>query len=73
MSSTHLILLGGLLFWLMTCWAIIDIARKDFGAIEKKAIWGFTALVPFIGVLVYLIFGFKKGTPKSKLLPKNPD
>lgn len=66
MSSTQLILISGLLFWLMTCWAVIDIARKDFGAIEKKAAWGFTALVPFIGVLVYLIFGYRKGIPKSK-------
>ena len=66
MSSTHLIILSGLLFWLMTCWAVIDIARKDFGGIEKKAAWGFTALVPFIGVLIYLIFGYKKGVRKAK-------
>jgi uncharacterized membrane protein YhaH (DUF805 family) len=66
MNSTQLIILSGILFWLLTCWAVIDIARKDFGAIEKKAAWGFTALVPFIGVLIYLIFGYKKGTQKSK-------
>ncbi|MGD8835681.1 MAG: PLDc N-terminal domain-containing protein [Desulfobacteraceae bacterium] len=71
MSSTHwMIIILGLLFWLMTCWAVIDIARKDFGAIEKKAAWGFTALVPFIGVLIYLIFGFKKGVRKPKLNPE---
>jgi uncharacterized membrane protein YhaH (DUF805 family) len=61
-----MIIIFGLLFWLMTCWAVIDIARKDFGAIEKKAAWGFTALVPFIGVLVYLIFGYRKGERKPK-------
>ncbi len=67
MSSTQLILLGGLLFWLITCLAILDIARKDFGAIEKKAGWIiFAALAPFIGVLAYLIFGYRKGIPKSK-------
>ena len=65
MSSTQIILISGLLFWLMTCWAVIDIARKDFGRIEKKAAWGFTALEPFIGVLVYLLFGYRKGTPKK--------
>ncbi len=69
MSSTHLIIFGGLFFWLMTCWAVIDIARKDFGGIEKKAAWGFTALVPFIGVVIYLIFGYKKGIRKPKLNP----
>jgi hypothetical protein len=70
MSSTHLIIIGGLLFWLMTCWAVFDIAHKDFGGIEKKAAWGFTALVPFIGVLIYMIFGYGKGTPKSKPNPQ---
>ena len=67
MNSTHwMIIIFGLLFWLMTCWAVIDIARKDFGAIEKKAAWGFIALVPFIGVVVYLIFGYRKGARKPK-------
>jgi uncharacterized membrane protein YhaH (DUF805 family) len=69
MSSTQLIILGGLLFWLLTCWAIIDIARKDFGRIEIKAVWAFAALVPFIGPIVYLTLGFRKGIPKSKLPP----
>ncbi len=66
MFSTRNIIMGGVLFWLLTCIAVFDIARKDFGGIEKKAAWGFTALVPFIGVVIYFIFGFKKGTPKSK-------
>jgi hypothetical protein len=69
MSTTQLIILGGLLFWLLTCGAIIDIARKDFGRIEVKAAWAFAALVPFIGPLVYFAAGFGKGTPKSKLPP----
>jgi hypothetical protein len=64
MSPTLLIIFGGLLFWMFTCWAVIDIARKDFGAIEKKAAWGFTALVPFLGPVVYFIFGSKRGTLK---------
>jgi len=66
MNSTLMIILAGVLFWLLTCLAVVDIARKDFGAIEKKAAWGFAALVPFIGPIVYFIYGFKKGTPKIK-------
>ena len=50
-----------LFFYLLTVLAIIDIARKDFGSMGKKALWGFIAVVPFIGWLVYLIFGFRKG------------
>ena len=67
MSSTQMIILGGMLFWLLTCWAIIDIARKDFGKIEIKAAWAFGALVPFIGPILYIAIGYRKGTPKSKL------
>ncbi len=66
MFSTQTIIITGVVFWLMTCIAIVDIARKDFGGIEKKAAWGFTALVPFIGVIIYFLFGYKKGVPKSK-------
>jgi hypothetical protein len=61
-----MIILGGLLFWLLTCWAIIDIARKDFGKIEIKAAWAFGALVPFIGPILYFAIGYRKGTPKTK-------
>lgn len=50
-----------LVFYVLTILAVIDIARKDFGTLGKKALWCFIALVPFIGWLVYLIFGFRKG------------
>ncbi|MFV9644948.1 MAG: PLDc N-terminal domain-containing protein [Desulfobacterales bacterium] len=52
-------------FFLMTIWAIVDVAMKDFGTIKKKALWGLTASIPFIGFIIYLIFGFRKGK-KSK-------
>ncbi len=55
------VVITGIVFYLFTCWAMIDIIRKDFGSIQMKALWGFTALIPFIGVLIYFIFGFRKG------------
>ena len=58
-----IIVLTGVAFFLMTCMAILDIARKDFGSIEMKALWVFiVALVPFIGVLAYFFIGRRKGT-----------
>jgi uncharacterized membrane protein YhaH (DUF805 family) len=48
-------------FYLLTILAIVDIVRKDFGTIGKKAFWGIIALIPFVGWLIYLIFGFRKG------------
>jgi len=48
-------------FYLLTILAIVDIVRKDFGTIGKKALWGIIAMIPFVGWLIYLIFGFRKG------------
>jgi hypothetical protein len=48
-------------FYALTLLAVVDIARKDFGSLGKKALWGCVALMPFIGWLIYLIFGFRKG------------
>jgi hypothetical protein len=48
-------------FFLATIWAIVDVAQKDFGTTGKKALWWWIASIPFIGFLVYLIFGFRKG------------
>jgi len=49
-------------FMLITVWAVVNVAQKDFGTIGKKALWLFIAAVPFIGFIFYLVFGFKKGT-----------
>jgi uncharacterized membrane protein YhaH (DUF805 family) len=48
-------------FFLATIWAIVDVAQKEFGTTGKKALWWLIASIPFIGFLVYLIFGFRKG------------
>ena len=50
----------GFVFLILTFLAVFDVARKDFGSIQKKTLWGFVALVPFIGWLLYLVFGFRK-------------
>ncbi len=62
MSTGMFVVLTGIVFFLLTCVALLDIARKDFGSIQMKALWAFVvALVPFIGVLIYFLFGFRKG------------
>ena len=48
-------------FFLCTIWAVVDVAQKDFGTMGKKALWWLIASVPFIGFIIYLIFGFRKG------------
>ena len=48
-------------FFLATIWAIVDVAQKDFGTSGRKALWWIIASIPFLGFIVYLIFGFRKG------------
>jgi hypothetical protein len=45
----------------LTMLALIDIIRKDFGSVKAKILWHFVAIVPIIGWLIYLVFGYKKG------------
>lgn len=48
-------------FFLGTIWAIVDVAQKDFGTTGKKALWWIISSVPFVGFVIYLILGFRKG------------
>jgi hypothetical protein len=69
MSNSALAIIGiGLLFFLLTCGALIDISRKNFGGIEKKAGWGCLTMIPFIGPIVYFSIGIRKG----KKIPDPP-
>ncbi len=66
MSTTVIIISIGIIFYLIACLAILDIARKDFGSIGKKALWGITAaFVPFIGCILYFAVGARQGRKKS--------
>ncbi len=59
-----IILLVFAVSFLFTMLALRDIILKDFGSTKAKIIWHFIALVPLIGWLVYLVFGFRKGRRK---------
>jgi len=49
---------------LLTMMALRDIILKDFGSTRAKFIWHFIAVVPLVGWLIYLVFGYKKGRRK---------
>jgi len=70
--KAFLILVGFTFFcFLLTAWAVVNVAKKDFGSTGvakkdfgskgKKAFWWVIASVPYVGFLIYLIFGFRKG------------
>jgi hypothetical protein len=48
-------------FLLATLWAVIHAAQKEFGSLREKVLWMMVAAIPFIGFIIYLIFGFRRG------------
>lgn len=52
-------------FFFGTIWATVNVAQKDFGTMGKKAMWLFIAAIPFVGFIIYLIFGMRKGKISS--------
>ena len=48
-------------FFILTVWALVDVFVKEFGSTGRKALWALVAAVPFVGALVYLAFGFRRG------------
>jgi len=48
-------------FFLGTVWAVVDAAQKEFGTLGRKVAWVVVAGIPFVGFIVYLLFGFRRG------------
>jgi hypothetical protein len=54
-------------FLLATLWAVIHVAQKEFGSLREKVLWMMIAAIPFIGFILYLIFGFRKGKKSGEM------
>ncbi len=48
-------------FFLLSVWAIVDALQREFGTIGIKALWCLIAAIPFIGFVIYFIFGVRRG------------
>ncbi len=55
------ILIAVAVSFVFTTLALVDIMLKDFGSPRTKAVWHLVAIVPLIGWLAYLFFGYRKG------------
>jgi uncharacterized membrane protein YhaH (DUF805 family) len=55
------VLVASIPFFVLTVWALVDVFVKEFGSTGRKALWAVIAAVPFLGALVYLLFGFRQG------------
>ena len=62
--SVPVLILVAVVFFIPTGWAIIHIAYRDFGSIQKKALWGlFVVFLPPIGGITYLLVYKLKKAP----------
>ena len=67
METVKFFIIVGSLGYLITCVALLDIARKDFWSFKKKFLWIGVASLPFIGFILYFAFGFRKGKTIDQL------
>jgi hypothetical protein len=48
-------------FFLLTIWAVVDVAQRDFGSNGRKALWWVIASIPFVGFVPYFLVGIRQG------------
>jgi len=48
-------------FFLLTVWAIVDVAQRQFDSAGKKAVWWVVASIPFVGFIPYFLIGIRQG------------
>jgi hypothetical protein len=61
LHTLKVILLLSIPFFMGTVWAMVNAAQKEFSTVAVKITWILIAGIPFIGFIIYLIFGFRKG------------
>lgn len=53
-------------FFLLTVWAIVDVAQRRFDSPAKKAVWWVVASIPFIGFIPYFLIGIRQGRKEDE-------
>lgn len=48
-------------FLFISLWAIVDASGREFPTFNQKVVWMLVASVPFVGFVIYLIFGRWRG------------
>lgn len=54
-------------FFLLTIWAVVDVAQREFQSNQKKALWWIIASIPFVGFIPYFLVGIRQGKKTTKL------
>ncbi len=53
-------------FFLLTIWAVVDVAQRDFESNPKKVLWWIVASIPFVGFIPYFLVGIRQGKKSEK-------
>jgi hypothetical protein len=61
LETVGIFLLACIPFFLMTVWSVVNAAEKEFATLGTKVLWVMVASVPFVGFIVYWLFGARKG------------
>jgi len=69
MKTVIIVVASSIPFFIMTVWAVVDAALKDFGTPVKKVLWLIVAAIPYIGFMFYFAIGFRKGKKPVDLIP----
>lgn len=48
-------------FFVLTVWAVVDVAQREFKSVGMKAFWWIVASIPFVGFIPYLLVGIRQG------------
>ena len=48
-------------FFLLTIWAVVDVAQREFENNRTKVLWWLIASIPFIGFVPYFLIGIRQG------------
>lgn len=53
-------------FFLLTVWAVVDVAQRSFDSPAQKVIWWVVASIPFVGFIPYFLIGIRQGRKKTE-------
>lgn len=52
-------------FFLLTIWAVVDVAQREFDNNRTKVLWWLIASIPFVGFVPYFLIGIRQGKKPS--------
>lgn len=55
-------------FFILSVWAVVNAALKDFGSPAQKILWLVVASVPYVGFIFYFAIGSRKGKKSTDFL-----